>query len=163
MRLEGEHDVILRMRSMLVRARSREIGGVLMGEQLGEDHFRIVDFSVDNLTGGFAHFVREPDHHRVALAAFFERTDANYARYNYLGEWHSHPNFPVHPSLEDCRSMTSLVEGERGIEFAVLMIVRLRFWFKVECSTNLFVRGQEPRPATFSVVKSDKSLGGQRW
>jgi len=153
MRLEGDHDVIVRMRSLLRRARSREIGGVLMGEQFGDGHFRIVDFSVDDLTGGFAHFVRDPDHHRIALAAFFERTGADYARYNYLGEWHSHPSFPVHPSLEDCRSMTSLVEGERDIEFAVLMIVRLRFWFKVECSTNLFVRGQAPRPAAFSVVK----------
>jgi hypothetical protein len=29
----------------------REIGGILMGEQVAPDHFRIVDFSVDDTTG----------------------------------------------------------------------------------------------------------------
>jgi len=52
-----------RFRTCLRRAGRREIGGILMGEQVAPDHFRIVDFSIDETTGTAAHFVRSPDHH----------------------------------------------------------------------------------------------------
>jgi hypothetical protein len=42
-----------------------------MGEQVAPDHFRIVDFSIDETTGTAAHFVRSPDHHAEALESFF--------------------------------------------------------------------------------------------
>jgi hypothetical protein len=51
---------------------------------------------------------------------FFER----YRRFNYLGEWHSHPSFSVQPSFEDIESMTDIVEnGNSTITFAVPLIV----------------------------------------
>jgi proteasome lid subunit RPN8/RPN11 len=133
-----------RLRSALRRAGSREIGGVLMAEQLQEGSFKIVDFSIDSESGSAAHFVRSPEHHSAALEAFFRRTGSDYAKFNYLGEWHSHPQFPVLPSREDMYSMTSLVNGERGIDFAVLLIVRLRYLFTLECSSTLFAKAQAP-------------------
>src|SRR5690242_569809 len=90
-----------RFRKSLRQAGRREIGGILMGEQVAPDHFRIVDFSVDEKTGTAAHFVRSPEHHAAALDEFFQRTGSDYRRFNYLGEWHSHPSFPVRPSTED--------------------------------------------------------------
>lgn len=126
---------------LLKRAGSREIGGVLMGEEIEPGHFRIVDFSVDAHTGSAAHFVRSTAEHQAALAEFFQRTGADYARFNYLGEWHSHPNFPAIPSVQDAQSMHSLVETEEGIPFSVLLIVRTRWRFMLECSATLFQRG----------------------
>jgi [CysO sulfur-carrier protein]-S-L-cysteine hydrolase len=58
----------------LRRARRREIGGILMGEQLAPDHFRVVEFSVDEMTGTAAHFVRSPEQHAAKLDEFFRRT-----------------------------------------------------------------------------------------
>ena len=111
-----------------------------MGEQVAPDHFRIVDFSLDETTGTAAHFVRSPGHHAKALESFFRRTGSNFRRFNYLGEWHSHPSFPVRPSQEHLMSMQSLVDGERDIDFSALVIVRLRCLFLLEAAAYMLVR-----------------------
>lgn len=115
-----------------------------MAEQIVPGHFRIVDLSIDSETGGRAHFVRSPEAHSAALDLFFERTGNAYDRFNYLGEWHSHPRFPVTPSVQDTTSMIELVNGERGIDFAVLLIVRLGWWRMIASSCTLFCRGYAP-------------------
>jgi [CysO sulfur-carrier protein]-S-L-cysteine hydrolase len=112
-----------------------------MGEQLSAGHFRIVDYSVDTKSGSTARFVRRPEHHREALEAFFQKTGANYSRFNYLGEWHSHPCFPARPSDQDMSAMLALVEEEDGIPFSVLLIVKTRWYLNLEFSALLFQRG----------------------
>jgi integrative and conjugative element protein (TIGR02256 family) len=144
MRVEIVEDVRSRLRRALRGAGRREIGGVLMGEQIEPGHFRVVDLSIDNQTGGHAHFVRSPEDHAEALDAFFNRTGNEYNRFNYLGEWHSHPRFPVTPSVQDVASMIDLVHSERGIDFAVLLIVRLHWWLTLTSSCTLFCRGANP-------------------
>ena len=134
----------VRLRTCLRGAGRREIGGILMGEQVAPDQFRIVDFSVDDKTGTAAHFVRSPEHHVEALESFFQKTGSDFKRFNYLGEWHSHPSFPVRPSQEDIMSMQSLVHGERDIDFSALMIVTLQYFFRVEAAAYMFVRHAEP-------------------
>lgn len=129
-----------RLRKFLRGAGPREIGGILMGEQVAPDHFRIIDFSVDDKTGTGAHFVRSPEHHAEALKSFFRKTGSDFKRFNYLGEWHSHPSFPVRPSHEDTVSMQSLVNGERDIDFSALVIVRLRCLFLLEAAAYMFIR-----------------------
>jgi hypothetical protein len=106
----------------------------------------VIDLSIDKETGGRAHFVRSPEAHAEALDAFFQRTGNEYDRFNYLGEWHSHPRFPVMPSVQDTVSMFELVHGERGIDFAVLLIVRLHWWRTIASSCTLFRRGLHPSP-----------------
>lgn len=141
MRLEFPALLRSRMRRDLAAARRREIGGVLMGEQLTPGHFRLVDFSVDSKSGGGAHFVRRPEHHRKALVTFFARTGSEFSRFNYLGEWHSHPSFLALPSQQDIFAMQRLVEEEPEINFSVLLIVRSRWRLMLECSATLFQRG----------------------
>lgn len=145
MQLELSPEVMGRIKGHLRTAGRREIGGVLMAEQLDLDHFRIIDFSIDDQTGGVAHFVRSPEYHAKALNSFFASTGSDYTRFNYLGEWHSHPSYPVRPSSQDCASMQSLVSGDRGIHFAVLLIVKLRYWLSLECSATLFQRSVAPQ------------------
>jgi [CysO sulfur-carrier protein]-S-L-cysteine hydrolase len=152
-RIDFPKSEIGRMRSLLKRAGKREIGGVLMAEQISEGHFRVVDFSVDEATGSVAHFVRSPDHHRSALSSFFDRTGSDYTRFNYLGEWHSHPSFPVIPSSQDIASMQDLVEGERGINFATLMIVKRTHFWRFECSALLFQKGLSPQGVDLNICE----------
>jgi proteasome lid subunit RPN8/RPN11 len=138
------------MRRHLFRSGSREIGGILMGEEIGDQEFQIVDFSVDSSSGTRVQFVR---HHDEALSAFFERTGGEYGRFNYLGEWHSHPSFNVHPSLQDMLAMQDLVDGSGGVDFAVLFISRLRWYWRFECSAHLFVRGHPPSVVSVTRVE----------
>ena len=140
-----------RFRTCLRRAGRREIGGILMGEQVAPNHFRVIDFSIDETTGTIAHFVRSADHHKNALEHFFRKTRSDFKRFNYLGEWHSHPSFPVRPSQEDITSMQSLVDGERDIDFSALVIVRLRYLLLLEAAAHIFVRHQKPGHVTLTL------------
>jgi integrative and conjugative element protein (TIGR02256 family) len=143
MRVELTKDVRKRMMLCLVKAKRREIGGILMAEQINPGEFLIVDFSLDDITGSAAHFVRSPDYHRAALEDFFARTGNDYARYNYLGEWHSHPNHDPFPSTTDILSMYDLLNEECSISFAILLIVKRGWWRKFLCSATFFRQGEE--------------------
>jgi [CysO sulfur-carrier protein]-S-L-cysteine hydrolase len=151
MKIERAREVEPRLRKALAKAGRREIGGMLMGEQVATDHFRIVDFSVDAFSGSRMHFRRDPDVHRKTLDEFFDRTDHDYQRFNYLGEWHSHPSFSVYPSVEDIETMTDIVENRSSTNtFAALLIVRLRWRLWIDYSLTLFARGHAPHGLEFS-------------
>ena len=137
--------VIQRLRSELRGARRREIGGVLMGEHLQESTFRIVDLSVQRSGGSAAHFVRDPAQNQAALAAFFSRTGGDYTRFNYIGEWHSHPSFEPLPSFTDLETMQSIVDDPQvGVNFLILLIPRLTRWRRMELSATGFRRNGDP-------------------
>ena len=148
MRVELAPDIAPRLRKALRTGGSREIGGVLLAEQLAPGHFCIADFSLDLYSGSHANFRRDPAVHQKAMDVFFENTGRDFRRFNYLGEWHSHPYVPVHPSQEDVDTMTNLVEQSRpGITFALLLIVRLRFRVWMDYSMTIFARGYAPYAA----------------
>jgi [CysO sulfur-carrier protein]-S-L-cysteine hydrolase len=124
----------------------RETGGLLLAEQLdGQGRFRVVDVTVDPCGGESAYFERRPELHAQALEAFFEKNGNDFGRFNYLGEWHSHPSFTVDPSMTDIRTMQAMVEDVGNIDFSVLMIVRLRMFVMLQVGTYLFMRGQHPQ------------------
>lgn len=150
MRLVIPKEVKARLHDVVRRAGAKEIGGVLMAEQLAPGEFSIVDFTVDAQSGSAAHFVRSVDDHRTALSDFFTRTGSDFERFNYLGEWHSHPNHPPVPSREDVRSMEELVGGERDIPFALLLVVQSRRR-QFSLSATLFEQGSEPRRASIEI------------
>ena len=138
MKVEFPQALRKRMSRALKRAGRREIGGVLMAEQIDAGYFKLVDFTIDEVMGGAAHFVRSVEHHRDALSEFYERTASDFTRFNYLGEWHSHPNHLPIPSSTDVASMEKLVNGEREIPFALLLIVRSAWWWRMSMSATLF-------------------------
>ncbi len=137
-------DVVRKMRKHMFRAGRREIGGMIMGEQIADQQFRIVEFSVDVTSGTRTNFVRDAEQHNLVLKEFFERTGKDYHRFNYLGEWHTHPSFTVDPSLQDIYAMQDLVDGTGGVDFAVLLISRLRWLWQYDCSASLFLRDHQP-------------------
>lgn len=103
-----------------------EIGGQLYGEQIAVSDFLVTDLSVQRRRGTFARFVVDLVQAARDSIRFFERTRHQYSRYNYIGEWHSHPSFAVRPSETDRETMRSLVkDASFSGTFAVLMIVRI--------------------------------------
>ena len=97
-----------------------------MGERLADGRFLVADITIQKRGGGLAAFVRSLAEALSALSRFFRQTEQDYTRFNYLGEWHSHPSFSTRPSTTDVRSMQEIVgDPEVGANFAVLMIVRL--------------------------------------
>jgi proteasome lid subunit RPN8/RPN11 len=109
----------------LRKAGRREVGGILMGEHAGPNLFIVREMTVHH-RGAFASFVRRIEDAIGSLRAFFQETGHDYARFNYLGEWHSHPSFPPYPSRTDDLSMLQIVQDETvGANFAVLLIAKL--------------------------------------
>ena len=97
-----------------------------MGEQIEPGLFRVVDITVQTHGGTVSRFVRAVAEALHGLGEFFLRTHHNYRRFNYLGEWHSHPLFEPLPSARDHNTMLELVtDPDVGATFAVLVIVRL--------------------------------------
>jgi integrative and conjugative element protein (TIGR02256 family) len=109
----------------LVRAGSSEVGGVLMAEHCGPNEFAVRQVTV-HAKGSFAAFLRKIEDAMVSLTSFFQRTRHDYTRFNYVGEWHSHPSFVPEPSSRDDASMRRIVKDpEVGANFVVLLIVKL--------------------------------------
>jgi len=149
--VELASEIKRRFRTALRKAGSVEIGGMLFAEQLAPSNFKVIDFSFDPDSGSHSAFQRRPQSHQKALDEFFKRTGNNFQRFNYLGEWHSHPSFPALPSCEDIRTMSDIVEDPRSaITFAVLLVVRLRLRLWLEHSFALFARGQAARQVRYT-------------
>lgn len=119
-------DIIRKLNEALSKAGTREIGGILMGEHIAENQFQVSDITVQHYGGSFATFLRVVQEVVGPLRRFFQVTNHDYTRYNYLGEWHSHPSFSLTPSSTDRSTMHGILKDPRvGANFVVLLIVRL--------------------------------------
>lgn len=118
-------DPLSTIRNACKQAGTRETGGMLFGEHTGPDTFRVVEATV-HAVGRFASFVRVISDGFARLDAFFRKTRHDYTRFNYLGEWHSHPSFAIQPSGTDDATMQGIVDDPRTRAlFVVLMIVKI--------------------------------------
>jgi proteasome lid subunit RPN8/RPN11 len=153
MQLHLPPDLVEKLAIELRRAGRREIGGVLVGEHIGADQFRIVDLSIQRAGGTHVCFIRRPEQHARFLKAFFARTGEAYERFNYLGEWHSHPSFTAEPSAVDLRQMQEIVSDLSGAPlFAVLMVVRLNEQASLQVNVQAFRPHSRPTPVTLKVL-----------
>lgn len=147
-------DFIERLATALLKAGPREIGGVLVGEHLAEATFRVADFSIQRSGGSVTCFVRKPAKHRRFLKRFFERTGRDFQRFNYLGEWHSHPCFQAAPSSIDLSQMQAIVEDEtNAAHFALLVIVRMESIHHVEVNAVAFTPFRPPTPVSVQIAE----------
>lgn len=117
--------VMRRLKRELRQAGAREIGGVMAAEQVADGKFVVRALSVQT-DGTVASFKRDPARHRAFIRRFHLLTGNKPERFNYLGEWHSHPSFLALPSGPDLRQMQDLIEDqEQTSSFLVLMVVKL--------------------------------------
>jgi hypothetical protein len=80
------HELEQKLIRALQEAGYREIGGILMGERIGPDSYRIKDVTIQNKGGTIASFVRLVGGILGPLKRFFQQTNNEFARFNYLGE-----------------------------------------------------------------------------
>jgi proteasome lid subunit RPN8/RPN11 len=138
-------DIVSRMVDALAQAGPREIGGILMGEHIGVDTFRVKDLTVQRKGGTFAAFMRLVEQIVEPLHAFFRSTKHDYTRFNYLGEWHSHHSFTLKPSGCDHTTMSQIVtDPQLGARFVVLLLVKLNTSKRLEHSATVYQPGVEP-------------------
>ena len=147
------------LKRRLKTARRKEIGGILLAEQLSPGLFQLVDCTFESRVGTRSQFRRSEAEHRDALREFMKKNGNNYDRFNYLGEWHSHPSFTVHPSLQDQMTMQKMVMENASIPFAVLLIVKLSAWYRLNASATVFERGKEPYSMEITFLKKIRNRG----
>src|SRR2546427_2280770 len=113
------------IKAALHKAQRREVGGVLMAEHSGPNRFEVRELTVHR-RGSVFNFVRAIEEALGRLRDFFHRTEYDYTRFNYIGEWHSHPSFQPVPSSRDDSSMREIIHDPKlGANFVVLLIVKL--------------------------------------
>jgi proteasome lid subunit RPN8/RPN11 len=112
-----------------------EIGGMLIGYKKGENIFSISKATVADDVANFniASFIREPFKSMKVLLKAFKRE-----KHNYIGEWHSHPQFSLYPSESDIETMHGILNNsEYGVNFVILIITKLKNE-KVDMAAFLF-------------------------
>lgn len=141
MKLRIPKTTIDRWASDLKAAGHREFGGVLFGEQIAEGDFRIVEATHQRFWGGTpTTFNRRGGTARKEILRLHEKTGGNPERFNYLGEWHSHPNAPTVPSLQDEITMYELLADQAGaVNFLILILVRLEVDARVCVGAQTFL------------------------
>jgi proteasome lid subunit RPN8/RPN11 len=123
----------------LIKAGKYEVGGIMMAEHVGVNRFEVRKITVQR-KGGFASFIRKIEDAVDALSQFFKSTTHNYQKFNYIGEWHSHPSFSPLPSQKDDCSMLEIVQDEAvGANFVVLVIVKLDASKKVVGTAHVYL------------------------
>jgi [CysO sulfur-carrier protein]-S-L-cysteine hydrolase len=138
-------DVAGRMTEALAQAGKREIGGVLMGEHVGPDTFRVCDLTIQRKGGTFAAFLRVVGDIIGPLRAFFQNTQHNYTRFNYMGEWHSHHSFALTPSGRDHSTMFEIIDDSQlGARFVVLLLVRLAEDKTIQANVTVYLPNRDP-------------------
>ena len=129
-----------------------EIGGVMMGEQLEPGRFILTDISIQRSKGTVATFIRDASEALKAILIFFTKTNNQYKKFNYLGEWHSHPSFSLRPSRKDHDTMLRMVaDPSVGANFLLLMIVRLDSNNELEASLHFYSPRGDVVPVELSI------------
>jgi len=113
---------------------------VLFGEHVGEADFRIVEATAQRLGGGPVAFKRSGDKAQRDLKSLSRRYGDDPSRFNYLGEWHSHPHAPATPSPTDEVTMYRLLADPNcDVNFLVLLINRLSDAGTLELSARTYL------------------------
>lgn len=152
--------IVMRLKTALLEAGTREVGGVLMGEHVGVDTFRVTDVTIQMKGGSFAAFVRIVENIIAPLRAFFQSNNHDYTRFNYIGEWHSHHSFALTPSSPDHDTMQDIVmDPTVGARFAALLLVKLSGG-KFECSVTVYTPTAHPMLGQSIVEGNSPKDGG---
>lgn len=140
MKIKIPNEIISKIEIALKKANQNEIGGILMGQHIDENEFRVVDITIQKQHGTIASFTRIIDEIIRPLKTFFKRNSYKYKTFNYLGEWHSHPSHKANPSLKDIQSMFEILSDKNvGANFAILIIVKLNGINKILLTAYVFL------------------------
>ncbi|AWZ01971.1 hypothetical protein RHODOSMS8_02447 [Rhodobiaceae bacterium] len=157
MKLRIEEKTVRDWRRSLLNAMTREIGGVLYGEHVGEADFRVVAFSTQTVGGDQTSFRRDALIAKRELSEMANVFGNEHSRFNYLGEWHSHPNAEALPSPKDIATMHNLLtDPTTNVNFLILIIVRLSRHNTVEVSAHTFLASGHTLQCEIMIEKGER-------
>lgn len=98
-----------------------EVGGLMMGEHVGQNTFRVTDVSLK--LGEPGRYYLNPAEHRSFVEAFWAKFPDR-SRFSLIGSWHSHPSGEPVPSGSDLRTLKeTMAHPSTDLAFKVLLIV----------------------------------------
>jgi hypothetical protein len=131
----------------LIVGGNREVGGILMGEHVEAQTFRVEQITIQLEGGTFARFVRWVENIITPLRDFFHSTNHDYVRFNYIGEWHSHHSFALIPSPTDDGTMLDiLAQPNFDARFVALLLTKLADSRQLQCAVVVYQPGERPFP-----------------
>lgn len=141
----------------LRKADDREIGGVLFAEQKAYSEFHLLDATFQMYGGETHSFERDGEKAQndiLRLHRFFRGTPQ---RFNYFGEWHSHPHSAVIPSHVDIRAMWQIIDNtDETVNFIVLLIVKLVQQSSLDIGATVFLRSGHTYKSTVVFETNEK-------
>ncbi len=140
MKLLIDKEILESWRMALIEAKQNEVGGILFGEHIDNEEFRLVEFTIQKKQGNKASFRRKANEARKSLKNLSKAYGNEHAQFNYLGEWHSHPNSLAIPSEMDIETMQSILNDESSVaNFLVLMVLKVNHENFIEMSASTFL------------------------
>ena len=138
-------EISLQLVHALGQAGQREIGGILMGEHVRLNTFRVKEITIQRKGGTFAAFIRIVEEILAPLLAFFKANKHDYTRFNYLGEWHSHHSFALVPSERDQTTMYNIaMDPQLDAHFVLLLLVKPNHHGQLEGSVTVYQPNKLP-------------------
>lgn len=115
----------------------------MLGEHVGPNAFQLRDVTVQG-TGSISRFIRKVEAAARGLKAFLIKHNNEFERFNYLGEWHSHPLYAAEPSVVDHTSMRDIIMDPKvGANFVALLIVKLNQHRQLTGSIHVYLPSGE--------------------
>lgn len=157
MKLRIGKNTIKEWQKTLKKAGDREIGGILFGEHVGDSDFKVIHATKQTKGGNQTHFKRDASKAIKDIERLSAQHENNHERFNYLGEWHSHPNAPALPSAQDEATMHQLlIESDATVNFLVLIIIRLSKNKTIEMSAQAYLASDHIIPCDIEIENSSE-------
>ena len=141
----------------LREANDREIGGVLFAEQKAYSEFHLLDATFQMIGGDTYSFERDGEKAQKNLRRLHRCYSGTPQRFNYFGEWHSHPHSAVIPSHVDTRTMWQILHNtDETVNFIVLLIVKLVQQSSLDTGATVFLRSGHKYECTIVFETNEK-------
>jgi len=117
-----------------------EAGGVMLGELVGDDTFRVTDVSLT--IGKRRHYYCDPPEHQPFVDEFFARFPDR-KRFGLIGTWHSHPSGNAMPGRGDLQALKDKMASPLcDLSFMVLLIACLNGAAELYAGGVILIRGE---------------------
>lgn len=115
--------VVAKMRDGIPRAGLLEVGGLMMGENVADNVFRVLDISLT--VGEPGRYYLDPAEHQ-SFVDEFRGEFCDEGRFRLIGSWHSHPSGDPEPGKRDLQTLrATMAHPSTDLAFKVLLIACL--------------------------------------
>jgi len=118
-------EITLRLIKQISKYSPLETKGALFAEDLGNDTFKIDEVYLEPKPGTTTFVKLYINHEYVTFQKNYHKLRKNnFSKYNYIGDWHSHPLFECFPSSYDVSEVEKDMKQSNAI-FLVQLILKV--------------------------------------